>query len=268
MPIIALLTDYGTRDGYVGAVKGVILGIAPQAMIVDLTHEIEPFNVAHGAFVLRQVWPWYPAGTVHLVVVDPGVGGERRIIVGKYAGQYVVAPDNGLVTWVHREFACEAMHVAEDRRYFLQQLSNTFHGRDIMAPVAAHLALGVKPRNFGRVADRLETLPVPHRAERTGRGWRGQVIHVDRFGNLVTNIHEEQMAPPRSVEALEVSVDGMRVGPILMTFSDAKAGTPVAYWGGAGFLEIAVNRGRAIERFGASPIIEVTLAAHSQPGLP
>ncbi|MEK7710730.1 MAG: SAM-dependent chlorinase/fluorinase [Planctomycetota bacterium] len=263
MPIISLLTDYGTRDAYVGAIKGVILGIAPEATIVDVTHEIEPYNVAHAAFLLRQVWPWYPVGTVHLVVVDPGVGTERRIIVGKYAGQYVVAPDNGLVTWLHRDFACDAMHVAEDRRYFLPKLSATFHGRDIMAPVAAHLASGVKLRNFGRVADRLEMLPIAHRAERTERGWRGRAIYVDRFGNLVTNVQQEQLAPPRSAEAWEVSVDDVNVGSIRMTFSDTAVGSPVAYFGGAGLLEIAINQGRAVERFGATPIVEVSLTPNT-----
>lgn len=263
MPIISLLTDYGSRDAYVGVVKGVILGIAPQATIVDVTHEIEPFNVAHASFVLRQVWPWFPAGSVHLVVVDPGVGSERRIIVGKYAGQYVVAPDNGLVTWVHRDFACEALHVAEDRRYFLPKLSTTFHGRDIMAPVAAHLASGVTLRNFGRVADRLETLPMPLRAERMGPGWRGEVVYVDRFGNLVTNIQEEQLGSPRSAEAWGISVDGVNVGPIRMTFSDVAVGSPVAYFGGAGFLEIAINRGRAVERFGTTPVVEAALTPNT-----
>ena len=251
MPIITLLTDFGTADPYVGELKGVILTIAPEARIVDITHDIEPFNVRQAAFILQQVWSRFPAGTIHLVVVDPGVGSQRRIILGQYAGRFVVAPDNGLLTWVHREHPPEAMHVVEDRRYFLPQISTTFHGRDIMAPVAAHLANGVKPRSFGRVTDRLEMLPIPHRAEPTERGWLGRVIYVDRFGTMVTNIREEQLRPPRGEQrSWEVLVNGVTVGPIRSAFCDVAPGTPLALIGASGFLEIAINQGSAAQRFG------------------
>ncbi len=265
MPIITLLTDYGTGDAYVGAVRGVILGIAPDATLVDITHEIEPFNVAHASFVLRQVWPWFPAGTVHVAIVDPGVGTDRRVIIGKYDGQSVVAPDNGMVTWLHRDFVCEGLHIAEDRRYFLPKLSSTFHGRDVIAPVGAHLASGVRMRNFGRVADRLEILPIPHRAESVESGWRGTVIYVDRFGNLVTNLHEVQWPGPQANRLSLVSVAGACIGPIHSTFADVPVGLPVAYFGGAGLLEIAINQGRAVDRFGRSPAIEVLLQADARP---
>mgnify|MGYP001566873033 CR=1 FL=1 len=258
MPIITLLTDYGTRDHYVGELKGVILTIAPAAQIVDITHDIEPFKVRQAAFVLQRVWARYPAGTIHLAVVDPGVGSDRRIILGQYAGRFVVAPDNGLVTWVHREYALEAMYVVEDRRYFLGQLSTTFHGRDIMAPVAAHLANGVQPRSFGRVTDRLEMLPIPARAEPTERGWLGCVIYVDRFGSMVTNIGEEQLQTPRGeARSWEVLVDGANIGPIRSTFCDVPSGTPLALIGGSGFLEISINQGSAVQRFAGSDAVRV-----------
>lgn len=260
MPIITLLTDYGPRDHFVGELKGVILSIAPEVQIVDITHEIEPFNVRQAAFVLRQIWPRYPAGTVHCAVVDPGVGSERRIILGQYAGRFVIAPDNGLVTWVHHGYAPEAMVVVEDRRYFLPQISSTFHGRDIMAPAAAHLVNGVLPRAFGRVTDRLEMLPIPHRAEATAGGWLGIVIYVDRFGNMVTNIHEEQLRAPRDApRSWKILVNGTSVGEIRSAFCDVVPGSALALIGGSGFLEIAVSQGSAAQRFG--PVEHVRVEA-------
>ena len=258
MPIITLLTDYGLRDHYVGELKGVIFTIAPKAQIVDISHDIEPFNVRQAAFILQRVWAYYPVGTVHLAVVDPGVGSDRRIILGQYAGRFVVAPDNGLVTWVHREYETEAMFVVEDRRYFLSQISSTFHGRDILAPVSAYLANGIKPRAFGRVTDRLEMLPIPHRAAVADGGWLGSVIYVDRFGTMVTNIREDQMRTPRGEQrSWEVLVNGTSIGPIRLTFSDVAPGTALALVGGSGYLEIAVNQGSAAQRFAGSDAVRV-----------
>ncbi|GAG07261.1 unnamed protein product, partial [marine sediment metagenome] len=243
MSIVTLITDYGTRDYYVGALKGVILGIAPDVHIVDVTHDIEPHNVSHGAFVLRQIWPWYPSGTIHLAIVDPGVGSDRRIILGQYAGRCIIAPDNGLVTLVHRDIPVEAMYVVEDRRYFMPELSTTFHGRDMMAPVAAHLANGVKPRQFGRVTDRLEMLPGMHRAKATGDTVHGGVLYVDRFGTMVTNIGREQLIGTCGRDHVwEVLVNGIPIGPVRSTFSDVALGEPVAVIGSSGLLEIAVNQ--------------------------
>lgn len=255
--IITLTTDYGTRDQYVGAIKGVILGIAPDVRLVDISHDIEPHNVQHAAFVLRQVWSWYPEGTIHLVVVDPGVGTDRRIILGRYDSRYAVAPDNGLITFVHRECQNEAMHVVEDRRYMLAQRSTTFHGRDIMAPIAAHLATGVQPREFGRATDRVELLTIEHRATRIDCGLSGCVLYVDRFGTLITNVHSSQLARAGSGGAWHVVVNDDPVGPVRMKFADAPPGEPLALIGSSGLLEIAVNRGRAVDRFGASPTVRV-----------
>ncbi len=258
MPIITLLTDYGFRDHYVGELKGVIQTIAPEVTIVDITHDIEPFNLRQAAFVLQRIWARFPLRTVHCAVVDPGVGSDRRIILGQYAGRFVVAPDNGLVTWVHREYAAEAMVVVEDRRYFLPQISSTFHGRDIMAPVAAHLAKGVQPRAFGRVTECFEILPIPPRAEATDGGWLGCVIYSDRFGNMVTNIREAQLhtshgTPPPG----EVIVDGTRIGPIRSAFCDVPAGAMLAFIGGSGLLEIAVNQGSATQRYASVEQVRV-----------
>ncbi len=257
--IITLTTDFGRRDHYVAAMKGVILSIAPTVRIVDVTHEIEPHNVIHGAFILRQIWPWYPPDTIHLAVVDPGVGSDRRIILGRYDGRYLIAPDNGLVTFVHRQTPAEMMHVVEDRRYFLPHLSATFHGRDIMAPAAAHLASGVKPRDFGRATDCLEVVPVAHRADKDGGVLRGTVLYADHFGNLVTNIGAEQLPSGAARAGLVVFVDGGAIGPIRSTFCDVPASEPIALIGSGETLEIAVNCGNAVERFGPAPKVTVKI---------
>jgi len=249
--IITLTTDYGTRDAYAGVLKGVILGLAPKVTVVDITHDIEPHNVRHGAFVLRQIWPWYPPGTIHVAVVDPGVGTERRILLGQYAGQFVIATDNGLLTFLHRDFPTESAHVIEDRRFFSPSVSSTFHGRDIMAPVAAHLANGAKPREFGRLADHLELLPVAHRAEIHGDALLGAVLYVDGFGTLVTNIRQEQLAAPRVHEReWQVTVNEIPLGALRSNYSEVSRGEALALLGSSGHLEIAVNQGRAVERFG------------------
>jgi len=257
--IITLTTDYGAQDHYVGTLKGVVSGLSPEARLVDITHDLPPHDIAHAAFVLRQVWPWFPRGTVHLVVVDPGVGTDRAILVAQYGGSYVVAPDNGVVSFVHREFRVEALHIAEERRYFLSALSTTFHGRDIMAPVAAHLAKGVPPKAFGRVCDQLELLETPVRSEAVTDGFDGTVLFVDRFGTLVTNVHVEQLGvgPGGSSPQWVVTVDDRDIGSLRETFASVPVGDVVALVGGAGYVEVAVNRGRAVDRFGRGPVVKV-----------
>jgi len=250
MPIVALTTDFGTRDHYVGAIKGVIASLSPKSDIIDITHDIEPYNIMHGAFVLQSVWPYYPEGTIHLAVVDPGVGSQRRIIMGRYTGQYVIAPDNGLITLLHRKMRTEEMRVVDNRRYFLPSVSSTFQGRDIFAPVAAHLANGVKTHEFGKPTDRVEILDIPFRSETVGRRIMGRVLYVDRFGNLVTNINKQDLLALGVKEHdAEVLVNGESVGAIHMFFDEAPPGKPIAIVGSTENLEIAVNRGNAADRF-------------------
>jgi hypothetical protein len=257
---VTLITDFGTRDYYAGALKGVILSIAPGVRVIDISHDVEAYNVLHAAFLLRQIWPWYPRGTVHLAVVDPGVGSSRRIILGQYEGRYVIAPDNGLVTLVHRDFPSEAMHVVENRRYFMSEVSATFHGRDIMAPVAGHLANGIRPGEFGQATDNLELLPVASRADTVGNELVGLVLYVDKFGNLVTNIGPDQLAPPCGLHReWEVLVNGHSIGPIRTTFSDVALGESAAVLGSSGLIEIVVNQGSAAERFGPPESIQVSV---------
>jgi hypothetical protein len=251
MSLIALLTDYGGRDHYAGVLKGVIAGIAPAATVVDVTHDIAPQDVTSGAFLLWQSWRWFPPGTVFLAVVDPGVGSGRRILVARCSSRMIVAPDNGLITHVYRNEAVESLHSVENHRYFGPELSSTFHGRDILAPTAAHLACGVDPAEFGPAAGQIELLPIRTEAESTAFGLIGQVLHVDRFGTIITNIQSRQLADLlRDGHSLQVLVNDVDLGQVRKTFSDVGIGDPLALVGGGGLLEIAVHRGRAIDRFG------------------
>ena len=185
MPIVTLTTDYGMQDFYVAALKGVILEIAPEARIVDVTHDIEPHDVLRGAFVVRQAWPWFKEGTVHVAIIDPGVGSKRRVILGEYAGRYIVAPDNGLVTFIHRDFPRAALYAVQNTDFFLPVRSATFHGRDLMAPVAAHLAKGANAGDFGPAIDDPVLLPIEPEGKFTGKEIRGRVLYVDRFGTMI-----------------------------------------------------------------------------------
>ena len=260
MPPITLTTDFGTRDYYVAAMKGVILGIAPHATIVDITHEIEPQNVAQAAFILRHTWASYPPGTVHVAVVDPGVGSQRGILAGRYAAQVVIAPDNGLITLVHRELPLEALHLVTNSEFFRQPVSHTFHGRDIIAPVAARVATGVRLERLGPAAGGVEMLQLADVKPLTPRGLRGVVLFADRFGNLVTNISQAHLAELiRQHPDVAVYIDERQIGFIRRTYSDVSPGQPLALVGSCGQLEIAVNGGRADEFFGRGPefVIEV-----------
>ncbi|UCG16423.1 MAG: SAM-dependent chlorinase/fluorinase [Phycisphaerales bacterium] len=250
MSLITLVTDFGTCDQYVGAIKGVIHQLAPKATVVDITHDIEPRNILRAAFVLRHVWPWYPRGTVHVVVVDPGVGSARQILVGRYAGQYVVAPDNGVITLVHRDLPLEALCVAEDRRNFLPKVSATFHGRDIMAPLAAKLSEGMSITKVGPPTDHVKVLSLPTPDYRPEHVMAGTILFVDRFGNLVSNISREDLASTlRHRPSAQVYLDGVCIGPIRTHYAEVPSGKPLALIDSTDYLEIAVNGGSAAERF-------------------
>lgn len=250
MAIITLTTDFGTRDHYVAVMKGVIKSISPKSEIIDVTHDIDAHNVVHASFVLMNTVRWFPEGSIHIAVVDPGVGSDRRVLLAKFGGRYVVAPDNGLITMLHRTARIEEIRVVENGRYFLPGISSTFHGRDIMAPVAARLAEGVKPKEFGRATDRIETLPIEHRCDTFARRIRGAVLYVDRFGTMVTNIHRRELEAISAREnALEVRVNDERLGPIRGCYQEVAIGEMLGLVGSADYLEIAVNQGRAVDRY-------------------
>ncbi len=239
--IITLLTDFGTADHYVAAMKGVILSIAPQARLVDVSHEVESQNVLSGAYLLANSVPWFPAGTIHLAVVDPGVGSDRRIIAGRWGDQIVIAPDNGLVSLVQQDTPAAEIFELTDRQYFLPEVSDTFHGRDILAPVAAHLARGIALSALGAPIDHPLIIHVPQPEVRENR-LVGQVMHVDRFGNLVTNITADQF---REFAPKTVHIKDRVISSLVGTYSDVPIGRPLAAVGSSNMLEISVNQGNA-----------------------
>lgn len=252
MPIVALLTDFGTADYYVAAMKGTILQINPKVTLVDVSHDIASQDVLQAAFVLRQVLPCFPPETIFVAVVDPGVGTPRRILAARYNDRVVLAPDNGLLTLVHRDADLQEIRTVENRRFFANSLSTTFHGRDIFAPVAAHLSKGTSLDHLGPVADRIEILDLAKPVRQNDGSIDGQVFLVDRFGNLITNVSVLDLSAARAAKHhFEVFCKDRSVGPIRLTYSDVPPGEPLALIGSSQMLEIAVNHGNAAQMLDA-----------------
>jgi S-adenosylmethionine hydrolase len=238
--LICLLTDFGLRDGYAGVMKGVIAGLAPDVKVIDLSHDVSAHQVRAAAFLLGASYRFFPAGSIHVVVVDPGVGSSRRGLVVEWEGQFFVGPDNGVLSPV-LDGHCFSLTRPE---FWLSEVSSTFHGRDVFSPVAAHLALGIPIENLGDpVSDpvRLETPVALPRSD----GWHGEIVYADRFGNLVTNIPANAVEPLRDDFSLEVILEGGTVWPVRRTYSDVPPGELCAVVGGYGFLELSMNCGEA-----------------------
>jgi S-adenosylmethionine hydrolase len=263
MPIITLLTDFGLRDTFIGVMKGVIWSISPNIHIVDLTHEIPAQRVVDGALAIAGAAPYFPAGTIHVCVVDPGVGTARRPMLAAIGDQYFIGPDNGLFSLLIKtaeDLTTPPVYIALNKtHYWLPQVSNSFHGRDIFAPVAAHLANGVKLEELGDPFKNpvLITIPVPQKTE---DGWLGQVMQVDHFGNLVTNITREQLKPDTGVT---ISVKNTTINEVVATFGSKPAGELIAMFDSSGHLAISVVNGNAAERLdvSADEIVRLTLSS-------
>ncbi|HUW83994.1 MAG TPA: SAM-dependent chlorinase/fluorinase [Phycisphaerae bacterium] len=252
MAVITLTTDFGRRDHYVASMKGVILQIDPAAVIVDISHEITPQQVTEAAFVLRSVWPAFGEGTIHVVVVDPQVGTDRRILAARYDGRIVLVPDNGAISLVHRDCRLQELYLVQNHQLFVQPVSATFHGRDIFAPVAAHLSRGLPLVNVGPPTNRLELLNLPAAQASAADGLVGQVVYIDRFGNLVTNISRGQLAHTgQGHNGPRVWIDQRDLGPIRSSYASVARGEALALIGSADLLEVAVNQGSAAEHLGA-----------------
>jgi len=257
-PIVTFLSDFGYDDWFAGVVRGVIHAIHPTAHVVDLTHDIPPGLIGRAAFVLEAAAPDFPPGTVHLAVVDPGVGTDRRAIAVGARGQCFVGPDNGLLEWALADPNAR-VHELVETRYFRHPVSRTFHGRDVFAPVAAHLAQGEPPERFGpRLVDpvRLPTSAPRHRAGEIV----GHVVFVDRFGNALTNLTEQDLSdafPMVSESKLRVLSLGRVIPGLSRSYGDAPVGTILALIGSSGRLEIAQVGGDASERLGLSEGDEV-----------
>jgi S-adenosylmethionine hydrolase len=257
-PIITLTTDFGTSDHLVGAMKGVILNINPAARIVDLNHHVAPFDVFDAALSIANAYPYFPPRTIHVVIVDPGVGTERRPLLVSSEKQYFIAPDNGVLSVIFDRESCTVRDITAEH-YFLNPISPTFHGRDIFAPTAAWLSKAFQTEAFGEeITDFVRfIMPKPKAA---GEVVKGVVLRVDAFGNLMTNLTIEHV-PLEAVEegTLKLSVGGKEIRKLARTFASGAPGEPIAVFGSAGFLEIAVNRGNAARTLGANRGAEVTL---------
>ncbi|HOJ32408.1 MAG TPA: SAM-dependent chlorinase/fluorinase [Candidatus Hydrogenedentes bacterium] len=246
--LITLITDFGTRDHYVAAMKGVIWSTYAEARIVDLTHEIPPHHIHEAAYFLFCVFPWFPKGTVHVVVVDPGVGTARRALVASLNGQFVVCPDNGILTFLFRKFGLEEIRCIENARFTRPTVCKTFHGRDLFAPVAAHISKENKvPSDIGSLVTAPVCFEFPEPEFISSDTLLCTVIHIDRFGNIITNLPEELIAG-RVVR--KVLFGDTIIDKLGQTYADVPEGESLALAGSSGFIEIAVNAGDAAKRLG------------------
>lgn len=266
-PIITLTTDFGLNDHFVGAMKGVILDLAPDAQIIDINHSVQAFDVLDGALTIAQAYSYYPSGTVHMVIVDPGVGTARRPILLTGDRHQFVAPDNGVLSLVYdREERLSVRHITAEH-YFLQPSSNTFHARDIFSPVAAYLAKGVDPDRFGAEITDYVRFSAPRPKPVDERTLRGVVLKVDRFGNLITNITPQDLPalfaekPP----AFKISVGNKsQANRMCSNYAEGTPGEVFGILGSMGYLEIAANRGSAFQLLGAGKGSEVNVVMEAR----
>ena len=246
MPIITLLTDFGTQDYFVGAMKGVILSLNPDATIVNITHEIPPQDIHAAAFNLLACYKDFPVGTIHVAVVDPGVGSDRRAIVVECANQFFIGPDNGLFSWISEREQNFAAHEIMNEKFFRTPFSSTFHGRDLFAPVAAALSTGTPREDFG---PRLENIVMltPLSPRTTADGVEGSIIHIDRFGNCITNFTAEHINEERIAAGAKLIANHKEVTCIRKFFADQSGRTDELFMlvGSAGFVEIASQNASA-----------------------
>ena len=245
--MITLTTDFGLSDHYVGVMKGVILGIAPTARIVDLSHEVNPYEIVEAAYLIAQAYLYFPKKTVHVIVVDPGVGTARRPILAEAAGQYFVAPDNGVLGLIYAREKHKVRVLSNDR-YFLKPVSRTFHGRDIFAPVAAHLAKGVPPARVGKIVEDY-LRPASTAPERTGKHvWTGVVLKVDHFGNVITNFRQSDFSGSR----FELVLGPHVVSKMALNYAECRPGELFTIEGSSGYLEISIGQGSAARILGCA----------------
>jgi S-adenosylmethionine hydrolase len=275
-PIITLTTDFGNADAYVASMKGVILSLNPKAVIADISHSIQPQNVLQAAFILSTAYPYFPEGTIHLAVVDPGVGSRRKAIVLKTPKAFLVAPDNGILSYMIGDFdrmpgkpsrgmpaiakqwklppGLEAVAITNPE-YWRQPVSSTFHGRDIFAPVAAHLSLGVPPHKFGERLSQVHVFNIPRPYKNTRGDLVGCVLHIDNFGNLITNIRSGDLP----LEKANVAIGKHRIKGISKFYAGTKG--LAAVMGSSGYLEISLKSGSAAEFSRAKVGHEVTIVS-------
>lgn len=259
MSFLTLTTDFGTKDGFVGTMKGVIWKICPQVQIADISHEISPQNVLEGAIALWRAYPFFPEGTIHVAVVDPGVGTSRRAIAGKLGPNYFVAPDNGLLTPMIEDAEAKGWPVefvdCSNPKYWLPNVSHTFHGRDIFSPVGAWLATGLDLNELGPVITDVMRTPLP-KPQKTANGWKASIMVVDVFGNCTTNLPAAEV---EGIQDIEFTLQGKTVSGLVTSYGHRKPGELVALVDSEAFIEIAVVNGSAARTLGVKVGDEVEI---------
>jgi S-adenosylmethionine hydrolase len=243
-PIVTLLTDFGLKDPYVASMRGVILSINPKCTLIDITHQINSHDIKEGAFILEQAYSNFPKGTVHLSVVDPGVGSARKPILIVTKDYFFVGPDNGLFTLALRRETVEQAVVLTNPKFFRSEISSTFHGRDIFAPVAAYLSLGVKPESFGHAIKSWHEISFPEPTITQGR-LTGKIVHVDAFGNLVSNIDRRNLLQFSRGHPLVIKIGKRTIRGLKKGYWEGGENEPLALIGSGGFLEVSVREGNA-----------------------
>ncbi len=250
-PVITLTTDFGVDDPYVGMMKAVILSIAPEVRIVDLTHGIGSHDVMEAALVIASAYAYFPKGAIHVVVVDPGVGSHRRPLLVVTEKGYFVAPDNGVLSRIHAGSSRVACLELTAARFFHHPVSQTFHGRDVFAPVAAWLSRGVEPAQFGSSINNWVSFGLPE-VRKLGRdGLTGTVLRVDKFGNLITNLRIEKFQDRLQSGKFSLSIGPHRIHQLCRSYREARGSEPFVIWGSLGLLEISCNRASAAKHLQA-----------------
>jgi S-adenosylmethionine hydrolase len=266
-PVIALLTDFGTRDHYVGAMRGVALGICPEATLVDITHDIPPQDITAGALELAAAYTFFPPNTVFLCVVDPGVGSSRKALAADAGGYKFVAPDNGLLSMVFNQTPPTWLVELTEPKYARPTVSHTFEGRDRFAPAAAWLAAGVELTALGRPLTAWHTCSIPEPRAQHGQ-LSGVILRVDRFGNLITNIDRRGFDQSVANRPFRIVVADHTVAALVSTYGEADAGSVCALFGSSDYLEIAVSGGSAADRLGLTrhaPVVVRFDVSHAEP---
>jgi S-adenosyl-L-methionine hydrolase (adenosine-forming) len=258
--MVTLLTDFGLQDGYVAAMKGVILTACPRAQIEDISHDVPAHDVLAAALVLEGAAPYFPPDTLHVVVVDPGVGTERRILAGRFRGQTYLFPDNGVISMIAERGPAEELVAVRNTDYLPPRaIPSTFHGRDIFAPLAAHILNGLSISRLGPQPDTFKLFDLPA-CRQEGQDIIGQVIYIDRFGNLVTNIPAREVTQHwDDLESISARCGDKEAGMLLGAYGFVEPGQPLAVFNSSGRVELAVNRGRASDVFQAAVGTEVRL---------
>ena len=242
--IITLITDFGSKDGYVGTMKGVILTINPQVSLIDITHEVSPQDIFEAGFVLQNSYKFFPRHSIHLVVVDPGVGGERKALLIDTEDHLFIGPDNGVFTLIYECENINRIIELTKSNFFLPDKSSTFHGRDIFAPVAAHLSRGISVEDFGDVCNEIVTIDIP-KPEITEGAITGVVLHIDNFGNLITNISEGLFRALIGEGSYKIMAGNKVTVGLKVSYSEVKKGEVLAIFGSAGYLEISAREQNA-----------------------